>query len=99
MITGLRSASVWLLACTLLHGADRKRALPAVPAARSVCELAKTPSSFDGKIVSVRGRILIGFEEFEFSIAECSAKKLRIWLEYGSGPKRQPARQSVPMCR
>jgi hypothetical protein len=74
-----------------LPGAERKRALPAVPAARPVCELAKTPDTFNGRIVSVRGRILIGFEEFRFSAADCGARKVdEIWLEYGSGPKRQP---------
>jgi hypothetical protein len=91
MVARFGTAPVLLWACTLLPCAGRQQAPGAAPAARSVCELAKTPETLNGKIVSVRGRVLIGFEEFMFSTADCASRKVNgIWLEYGRGPKRQP---------
>ena len=57
----------------------------------SVCDLAKEPGRFNGKIVSVRGHILIAFEDFELDHAHCGEDRITdVWLEYGRGPKRQP---------
>jgi hypothetical protein len=57
----------------------------------TVCEIARAPMAFHGKVVSVRAPIQIGFENFGLSVSECADKKLDfIWLEYGTGPKRQP---------
>lgn len=61
------------------------------PMKATVCELAKEPSRYKGKIVTVRGRVLIGFEDFELSTDSCDGGNIgRLWLEYGKGPKRQP---------
>ncbi len=61
------------------------------PIKTTVCELAKEPSSYKGKIVTVRGRVLIDFEDFELSTDSCDGRNIgRLWLEYGNGPKRQP---------
>jgi hypothetical protein len=57
----------------------------------TVCQIASHPLDYDGKLVRVRGRILIAFEQFELSATECKlATPEMIWLEYGRGPKRQP---------
>jgi hypothetical protein len=57
----------------------------------TVCQIATHPLDYAGKLVRVRGRILIAFEQFELSSSECKPSiPDRIWLEYGRGPKRQP---------
>ncbi len=57
----------------------------------SVCDLMTYPGRFSGRIVRVRGRILIAFEEFELDYAHCGENPTtEVWLEYGRGPKRQP---------
>jgi hypothetical protein len=57
----------------------------------TVCQIASHPLDYAGKMVRVRGRILIAFEQFELSAAECKPViPDMIWLEYGRGPKRQP---------
>jgi hypothetical protein len=73
--------------------------LPAIAAAQvkgdepiktTICELVKLPDRFSGKMVSVGGRVLIGFEDFRLDTIHCDGSKIHVWLEYGSGPKRQP---------
>lgn len=57
----------------------------------TVCQIASHPLDYAGKLVRVRGRILIAFEQFELSSSECKLSiPEMIWLEYGRGPKRQP---------
>jgi hypothetical protein len=57
----------------------------------AVCQIASHPLDYAGKLVRVRGRILIAFEQLELSTTECRpAIPDMIWLEYGRGPKRQP---------
>lgn len=58
---------------------------------RTVCEVLGSPALFTGKIVTLRGSIQIGFENFGLSASDCPEKKIdSLWLEYGRGPKRQP---------
>jgi hypothetical protein len=67
------------------------QAIAATPPALKMCELVQRPEQFSGKLISVRGRVQIGFEDFELSVAECGSRNIQsIWLEYGKGPKRQP---------
>jgi len=57
----------------------------------TVCEIMKDPQRFQGKLVSVRNRVQIAFEDFELSAVPCVDRQIDgIWLEYGKGPKRQP---------
>jgi hypothetical protein len=61
------------------------------PVTTTICELARSPERFDGKIVSLHAAILIGFERFEVAADECDGRLIDgVWLEYGKGPKRQP---------
>jgi hypothetical protein len=59
-----------------------------------VCEVLQhpQPQSFNGKMISIRARIRIGFEEFEVDTPRSCPKRVtdEIWLEYGKGPKTQP---------
>jgi hypothetical protein len=61
------------------------------PIHTTVCEVVKSPASFNGKIVTLRGPIQIAFENFGLSASDCKEQKIDyLWLEYGRGPKRQP---------
>jgi hypothetical protein len=74
--------------------------LPEVPLARGrsnhaikamLCDVVKDPERFNGKMVSVRGLVQIGFEDFELSASACKGPKIDgVWLEYGKGPPKQP---------
>lgn len=58
----------------------------------SICDLVSRSQEFSGKLVTVRGRLEIAFEHFGLSSTQCAGRQVdHIWLEYGSGPKRQPA--------
>lgn len=61
------------------------------PVKTNVCELVKSPTKYNGKLVSVRAPVEIAFEHFGLSADECADKMVDdIWLEYGTGAKRQP---------
>ena len=60
------------------------------PIKTTVCELIRTPDHYNGKMVSIRGPILIAFEGFGVDTSHCEGNRIDVWLEYGSGPKRQP---------
>jgi hypothetical protein len=65
--------------------------LPNQPVKTTPCELVKEPARLNGKVVSVRGRVLIGFENFRLDAGQCAGGRFGdLWLEYGRGPKRQP---------
>jgi hypothetical protein len=56
-----------------------------------ICGVLQHPQNFNGKMISIRTRISIGFEDFEVDIPSCPNKVAdAIWLEYGAGPKKQP---------
>jgi hypothetical protein len=62
------------------------------PRQTTVCEIAKDPQQFQAKLVTVRDRVRIAFEDFELSTTGCSGPVIDgVWLEYGKGPRRQPA--------
>jgi hypothetical protein len=61
------------------------------PIKTTVCQLVKAPEIFKGKMLSIRGRVFIAFEDFRLDARQCAGNKLGdVWLEYGRGPKRQP---------
>ncbi len=58
----------------------------------TTCELARRPERFSGRIVTVRGLVRLAFEDFHLSTGGCGGADVDgVWLEYGSGPARQPA--------
>jgi hypothetical protein len=83
----MRSVAALLLGALAAFG----QATTTRPAAATVCEVAGHPDQFAGKIMSIRGLVLLAFEDFSFSAKECQGRKIDdIWLEYGRGPKNQP---------
>jgi hypothetical protein len=74
-----------------LPGTPTMEATTDDPFPTPLCETVKDPPSFNGKMVTLRGRVQIAFENFELSATGCPARKIDgIWLEYGKGSKRQP---------
>jgi hypothetical protein len=71
-----------IISDTRLQGADTNV---------DVCEVLQHPQTFNGKMISIRTRIRIEFEDFEIDTPSCANKVIDgIWLEYGKGPKKQP---------
>lgn len=65
--------------------------LPNQSVKTTLCELVGAPETFAGKIASIRGRVLIGSENFRLDSGHCAGNESGdVWLEYGRGPKRQP---------
>lgn len=61
------------------------------PVSTSLCELVKSPASFNGKLLTVRAPVQIGFESFGLSVSGCGDSRINyVWLEYGRGPAKQP---------
>jgi hypothetical protein len=72
-------------------GAAVAQVQPDEPTKTTLCELVKTAERLNGKIVTIHGAVLIGFEDFELDATKCDVNTIRrVWLEYGRGPKRQP---------
>jgi hypothetical protein len=65
-----------------------------VPTSTSVCEVTVNPSSFDGKIVSLRATIVSGFEVFAIRAPEGDCG--RLWLAYSEGGPVASTSLAVP---
>jgi hypothetical protein len=90
MLVMSRLAGAWLLTLAAILFAGLKQA-NAADVNASVCDIARHPERYDGRIVSVHGRIDFDFEDFQLSGRGCEPAGIEgIWLEYGRGPKRQP---------
>lgn len=48
----------------------------------SVCELARNPKAFDGKLIRVRGMLNVYLEDFSLGVANCKVDQ-GIWLAFG----------------
>ena len=53
----------------------------------TVCDILKNPSSFDGKVVRIKGTVEAGFDQFVVRGPECGQKVDAIWLAYPAGSK------------
>jgi hypothetical protein len=54
----------------------------------TVCDILKNPKSFDGKIVSIKGTVVAGYDEFIVKDAGgCGYQVDGIWLSYPAGTK------------
>ncbi len=63
---------------------------PAGPIDVNVCDVVKSPASFDGKIVRIKGTVVAGFDEFAIKDAtdpNCGFQVNAIWLSYPQGSK------------
>lgn len=48
----------------------------------SICDLAKHPKPFDGKMIRVRGSLNVNFEDFTLSVEGCDSQQA-IWMAFG----------------
>jgi hypothetical protein len=53
----------------------------------TVCAVLKSPSSFDGKIVRIKGTVVAGFDEFVLVDTDCGLPVNGIWISYPEGEK------------
>ena len=53
----------------------------------TVCDVLKNPKSFDGKMVSIKGTVVAGFDEFVVTDGDCGKDVNGIWLSYPEGAK------------
>ena len=62
----------------------------AAPVDVKVCDVVKSPASFDGKLVRIKGTVVAGFDEFVIKDAtdpNCGYQVNGIWLSYPQGSK------------
>lgn len=62
----------------------------AAPVDVNVCDVVKSPASFDGKMVRIKGTVVAGFDEFVIKDAtdpNCGFEVNAIWLSYPQGSK------------
>jgi hypothetical protein len=53
----------------------------------TVCDILKSPQSFDGKIVRIKGTVVAGFDQFVIKGDGCGQHVNAIWLSYPEGTK------------
>jgi hypothetical protein len=53
----------------------------------TVCDILKNPTSFNGKMVRIKGTVEAGFDQFVVKGANCGQKVDDIWLSYPEGSK------------
>jgi hypothetical protein len=63
--------------------------LGAEPPEVALRDLTARPLDYSGKLVQTSGNVSIGFEYFILCVETCETGST--WLEYGRGPKKQPA--------
>jgi hypothetical protein len=78
-----------ILACEC--GLHAQAAAPAAgPVDVNVCDVVKSPASFDGKMVRIKGTVVAGFDEFiikDSTDPNCGFQENGIWLSYPQGSK------------
>ena len=53
----------------------------------TVCDILKSPQSFDNKIVRIKGTVVASFDQFVIHDADCGQDVNGIWLSYPQGTK------------
>jgi hypothetical protein len=53
----------------------------------TVCDILKSPQSFDGKILRIKGTVSAGFDQFVIKGSDCGQPLDGIWLSYPEGTK------------
>jgi hypothetical protein len=78
------------LLLTFTCGLHAQAAPPAAPVDVKVCDVVKSPASFDGKMVRIKGTVVAGLDEFVIKDAtdpNCGYPVNAIWLSYPQGSK------------
>ena len=53
----------------------------------TVCAVLKAPQSFDGKMVRIKGTVVVSFDQFMIHDADCGLDVNGIWISYPQGTK------------
>ena len=53
----------------------------------TVCDVLKNPAAFDGKMVTIKGTVVAGYDQFVISDGNCAQDVNSIWLDYPAGSK------------
>ncbi len=53
----------------------------------TVCDVLKNPAAFDGKMVTIKGTVVAGYDQFVISDGNCAQDVNGIWLDYPTGSK------------
>lgn len=53
----------------------------------TICDILANPQSLDGKVVRVKGTVIVGFDEFVVKDASCGQSINAVWLSYPEGAK------------
>jgi len=61
----------------------------------TVCDILKTPASFNGKTVRIKGTVRAGFDEFVVKGTDCGQYVNGIWLAYPEGTKAKSGPAAV----
>lgn len=77
-------ATLGLLVSVPSYGADSTEPTPT-----TLCEIVKNPDRFDGRMVTVRAGVLIGFEASFLTDDSCEPAAL-VWVEFGDQPSSSP---------
>lgn len=78
--------------------AQAPAAAPAQVVDVKVCDVVKSPASFDGKLVRIKGTVVSGFDQFmirDSADPNCGYPVNAIWLEYPQGTKGKAGAAAV----
>jgi hypothetical protein len=53
----------------------------------TVCEVMKNPRAFDGKMVTIKGTVVVGFDQFVINDGDCGKEINGVWLSFPQGAK------------
>jgi len=90
---GLYEAFGGLIGLFSAFGCGLHAQAAAAPVDVKVCDVVKSPASFDGKLVRIKGTVVAGFDEFIIKDAtdpNCGYQVNGIWLSYPQGSKASP---------
>ena len=87
MCTRVLAALLSFSACTIACGAQEAIHV-------TTCELIASPERFSGKVVEVRARVILAFEDFSLAQKDCEDAYPGVWLIYG-GDEPTPTASTV----
>ncbi len=78
----MKSIFLWLFTCVVSACSVEAQIVDA-----AFCDILAHPTSFDGKIVRIKGTVIAGFDEFAVKGLKCGQPVNAIWLAYPEGTK------------
>ena len=65
----------------------------------TVCDVLANPASFDGKVVRLKGTVIVGFDEFAIKDSSCGQPVNGVWLSYPEGSKAKSGPAAMVQLR